>query len=126
MALGGAPILKTGTLASSANTANQVILTHSVAVGKKFVLNGLELNVRLTTFATTATNFGTASLRVAGTAVQTFICAGPGVLNNPILIKLAEPMIITGSSEGLVVDVVCTPSASTGFTWEANIQGAEN
>jgi hypothetical protein len=127
MAANGATILKTGTLASTTATADQVILSFPVAPGKKFVLGYLEANVRLTTFATTATYFGTVSLEApSGKKLQTFMCAGPGVLNAPVYVELPEPETIIGNSDGTtVVRIVCTPSATTPFTWEGNIGGYE-
>lgn len=127
MPASGATILKTGTLASSAITADQVILSFPVAPGKKFVLSYLSINARLTTFAATATYFGKASLEApSGNKLHTFMCAGPGVMSAPVYIELPEPMSIIGNSDGTtVVRVVCTPSATTGFTWEANIGGYE-
>ena len=127
MPANGTTILKTGALASSAITADQVILSYTVPPGKKFILGYFEANVLLTTFTGTATFFGTVSIEApAGKKLQTFNCAGPGVLNAPVYVELPEPMTIIGNSDGnTVVRVVCTPSAITPFTWEANIGGAE-
>lgn len=127
MPANGATVLQPGSLASSANTADQVILSYIVPPGKRFTLQYLEANVRLTTFATTATNFGTVSLEApSGKKLATFMCAGPGVLNSPVYMELPEPMTIVGKSDGsTVVRVVCTPAAATAFTWEANLGGSE-
>ena len=113
-------VLLTGSLASSAVTADQVIATYTVPSNKIFNLGNIGINVRLTTFATTATLFGTASLMVNGTKVLTFTAAGPGVLNAPILFELHDLPFAPGD----VVKVVCTPAAATAFTWEANLDGA--
>lgn len=127
MAANGTTVLKTGSLASSAVTANQVVLSYLVAPGKKFVLSYLEANVMLTTFAATATFFGSISIEApSGVKLQTFMCAGPGVLNAPIYVELPEPMTVIGKADGTtVIRVVCTPSAVTPFTWEANLGGYE-
>ena len=113
-------VLKTGTLASTANTADQEILTYTVPAGKTFFLSYIEANVRLTTFATTATNFGPVSFRRNGTKLLTFICAGPGVLNSPVYVELPDALPFQA---GDVLTVVTTPSAATAFTWESNIAG---
>lgn len=128
MPANGTTVLKSGTLASSAVTADQVILSYIVSPGKKFCLSYLEANVRLTTFATTATNFGVISLEApSGTKRMTFtVVAGPGVLNSPIYAEFPEALTIIGNSDGTtLVRVVCTPSAATAFTWDANLGGYE-
>ena len=114
-------VLVAGTLASSAVTANQVILTYTVPANKTLWLQYLEANVKLTTFATTATDFGSLSFRVNGVALNTFtVIAGPGVLNTPLYIEVQDSLPFAA---GDVITVVCTPSAVTPFTWEANIAG---
>jgi hypothetical protein len=57
--LGKTLVMKTGTLATSATTADQVILTYTVTSGKIFYLTYLDVNARLTTFAATATSSAT-------------------------------------------------------------------
>lgn len=122
----GRPVFKTGTLASSANTADQVILTFEVSPNKSFVLEYLTASVRLTTIATTATAFGTLSLETpSGTKLLTWDQAGPGV-GQGVYLELSDPLTIQGNSDGkTVVRVVCTPSAATAFTWNANLAGYE-
>lgn len=110
-----------GTLASSANTADQVIATYTVPTGKTFFLGTLLANVRLTTFATTATNFGTISLMVNGSKIVTFtVVAGPGVLNSPLFL---EPGWALTFAAGDVIKIVCTPSAATAMTWDGSLIG---
>ena len=124
----GNPVLFPGVKVTTANTADQVIASYLVAPGKKFCLSFLEANVRLTTFGTTATNFGTVSLEApSGVKRLTFsVVAGPGVLNSPLYAEFPEALPIIGKSDGTtVVRVVCTPSAATSFTWDANIGGYE-
>lgn len=116
-------VLLAGTLNTTANTANQTILTYTVTAGKVLWLEYVEANVKLTTFATTATDFGTLSLLVDNVAKQTFtVVCGPGVLNTPLYIDIQDPLPF---QPGTVIKVVCTPSAATAFTWEANIAGYE-
>ena len=114
-------VLVAGTLASSAATADQVILTYTVPAMETLRLEYLEANVKLTTFLATATDFGSLSLRVNGAKVITFsVVAGPGVLNTPLYLDLPESLPYQA---GDVLTVVCTPSGVTPFTWEANIAG---
>jgi len=109
----------TGSLASSAVTADQQILTYTVPAGKIFQLAILELSAMLTTYAATATWFGTASFRVNGVKVMTFNLFGAG---NSQTIMLETPVVLSYAT-GDVLTVVCTPSAATAFTWEANLGG---
>lgn len=114
-------VLVAATLNTSAATADQIILTYTVPTAKTLWLEYLEANVMLTTFAVTATQFGTLSFRVNGNKVQTFtVIAGPGVLNTPLYIDLQDPLPFQA---GDVLTIVCTPSGVTPFTWEANIAG---
>ena len=113
-------VLVTGALASSAVTADQVILTYTVPVGFTLNLSYFEANVKLTTFAATATDFGLLSMRVNGNKVQTFMVAGPGVLNAPIYFEAPDALPFQA---GDVLTFVCTPSAITPFSWEANMSG---
>jgi hypothetical protein len=115
-------VMRTGSLASSAATADQVIMTYTVSAGKTFYLQYVGFNVRLTTFLGTATLFGTISLESpAGTKLITeeIYQAGqyPACIYN-----FDEPIPIPA---GTVIRVVCTPSAVTGFTWRANFGGYE-
>lgn len=121
--LGKTVIGKPGSLASSATTANQAITgaTWTVAVGKTGYIAHVDVSARLTTFATTATLFGTASLRIGGTAIATWELAAGGAAY-PQAFEPAEPLPVAA---GVVVDLVVTPSAATAFTWKGNILGYE-
>lgn len=114
-------VFVTGTLATSAVTANQVILTYTVPAGKTFWWDYFEANAMLTTFAATATAFGTLSIRQNGNPLFTFnVLAGPGILTSPIYGEFTDSMPFQA---GDVLTIVCTPSAVTPFTWEGNISG---
>lgn len=117
------PVNKTGTLASSAVTADQVIVTYTVTSGKTFYLTGLAISVGLTTMAATASFFGTLSLEnPSGTKLLTFdMRAGQGATGT-VPINLPNPIACPG---GTVVRLVCTPSAATAFTWNGNLTGYE-
>lgn len=120
--LGKTLCMKTGTLVTTAVTADQVILTYTVTSGKTFYLMYMSVNVRLTTFAATATHFGTASLESpAGTKLLTRINAGAGV-GDAEFVTFPEPLPIAA---GTVIRIVCTPSATTSMTWIANFGGYE-
>lgn len=114
---------KTGSLVSTATTADQVILTYTVTTGKTLYLLGWDVAVRLTTIGTTATTFGTASLEnPSGTKLNTRILAGPGVVSPPSQITLPEPWAISSAT---VIRIVCTPAAATSYTWQGNLWGYE-
>jgi hypothetical protein len=120
--LGKVNVLKTGSLVSTAVTADQVILTYTVTAGKTFYLEYLDFWCRLTTFAATATNFGPVSLEnPSGTKLYTMDVAHAGA-NAPFQMMFTEPIPIAA---GTVIRLVCTPSAVTSFTWRGNFGGYE-
>lgn len=113
----------TGNKATSASTADQVVLTYTVTTGKTLYIEAIDWSVRLSTIATTVTAFGTISLETpSGTKVLTWDAAGPGMDNSRGAMIFAEPLPVASTA---VVRFVCTPSASTAFTWQANIIGYE-
>lgn len=121
-ATGKTVAMKTGSLTSTATTADQVVLTYTVTSGKTFYLQYFDLAARLTTYASTATNYGDCSIESpAGTKLwtQMFTSVGQSL---PLSHDFAEPMPI---ASGVVVRVVCTPSAVTSFLWRANFGGYE-
>lgn len=118
----GSNVYKSGTLASTAATANQVIVTYTVTTGKSLFLTAISANVRLTTAAATPAAFGTASFQVNGVSVVTFTAvAGAGVAQ---IINLGPCQPLAFAS-GDVVQLVCTPSATTPFTWDGAFIGFE-
>lgn len=120
--LGKTNVLKTGTLATTATTADQVIVTYTVTTGKTLYLQWFACNGRLTTFAGTATLFGDCSLEVpSGTKAVTTMIAGPGIGDRDYLV-FEEPIAVSGGS---VVRIVTTPAATTAFTWRGNFGGYE-
>lgn len=113
---------KTGSLVTTAVTADQVILTYTVTGGKTFYLEYFRVDTRLTSFATTATYFGMTSLEnPSGTKLITQMQAGAGITIIPP-IDFTEPIPI---GAGTVIRVVCTPSSTTSYTWQANFGGYE-
>jgi hypothetical protein len=120
---GKALVMKTGALVTTAVTADQVVLTYTVTAGKTFYLEYVDITARLTTYAVTATLFGTASLESpAATKLVTTSVANAGVIVPPYSEKFSEPLPIAA---GTVIRIVCTPAAVTSFTWQANIGGYE-
>lgn len=116
-------VMKTGTLTTTAVTADQVVLTYTVTAGKTFYLQYIQLQVRLTTFAATATNFGDSSLESpAATKLYTQMNAHAGTPNDSTPIIFDEPQPFAA---GTVIRIVCTPAAVTSFTWRANLGGYE-
>jgi hypothetical protein len=113
---------QTGSLASSATTADQVLVTYTVTSGKTFYIAYFDFTARLTTYAATATYFGLCSLESpAGTKRFTMMLANTGA-TTPVDATLAEPLPI---ASGVVVRLVCTPSAATAFTFQGNLIGYE-
>jgi len=114
---------KTGNLVTTGSGADQVILTYTVTAGKTLYLQYIDVTARLTTYATTATLFGTASLEnPAATKLVTAMIANAGVINPPYHKEFSEPIPIAA---GTVIRIVCTPAAVTSFTWQANFGGYE-
>jgi hypothetical protein len=112
---------KSGSLASSATTAAQTIVTYTVTSGKVLYLQYFDVGARLTTWANTATYYGTVSLVIGGTTMWTQDLMNAGV-SSPICIQLGEPIAVAAST---VVSIVCTPAAATAYTWTANLGGYE-
>lgn len=112
-----AEAMTTGTLASAAVTADQVIVTYTVPAGKKATLYFWSVFARLTTYAATATLFGPASLEINGVKKWTQDIFHAGAAD-----QLGEdfPNGIPLNS-GDVVRLVCTPSAITAFTWRGSL-----
>lgn len=116
------PVGTTNTLASTAATADQVVVTYTVTAGKTFFLQFADVAARLTTYAATATNFGVASLQIDGAVVWTQMLMGAGNSPQVFMEPGGEPIAVPG---GKVIRIVCTPSAATAFTWRGNIVGYE-
>ncbi len=117
-------ILKTGTLVTTAVTADQVVLTYTVTAGKTLYLQYWNLTAGLTVVPAnynTPIVYGNVSIETpSGTKVLTKRFLGP--LQIVYDFTLAEPILITG---GTVVRVVCTPGITTSTTWVANLGGYE-
>jgi hypothetical protein len=121
---GATNVFKTGTITTTATTADQVVLTYTVTSGKTFYLQYLVMYGRLTVLAATATILGAISLETpSGTKCITFDDVNPTTSElefNPI--GFSEPIPIAA---GTVVRVVVTPAAATSMLWRANFGGYE-
>lgn len=108
----------TGSLASSTTTANQLVAGVTNA-SRSIHVTHWDVSARLTTFADTATYFGECSLESpSGTKLATVQLMQPGnVMHSQ---SFSTPLIIPVNT---LVRVVCTPSATTAFTFRANIVG---
>lgn len=122
--LGKVNQLKTGSLTTTATTADQVILTFTTTVGKVFYLQYLTVVVRLTTVSATAAILGAWSLETpSGTKDITMTNVNPTTSAvQPFMTSFDEPIPIAAST---VVRVVCTPAAATSTLWIASFGGYE-
>ena len=121
---GRTPVLKTGTLVTTAITTDQVILTYTVTAGKTLWLQYIALDVRLTVISATASILGAISLESpSGTKVFTATEVNPTTSETAMSsLSFAEPIPI---SAGTVIRWVTTPAATTSMTWIANFGGYE-
>jgi hypothetical protein len=118
-------VMKTGTLVTTATTADQVVLTYTVTAAKTFYVEYVEIQGAQTTPAGgTGIVLGTISLEnPSGTKViSARFIGGGGEQMGEITIPFAEPIPV---SAGVVIRVVTTPAATTSMTWVANFGGYE-
>ena len=119
-------VMKTGTLVTTAVTANQVILTYTVSALKTFFVQNINLAARLTTQPVGGNGANPVTLgdvsfeSPAGTKLFTTTLIGPGP--NNVEVESSEPIFFAA---GTVVRVVVTPAAATSTTWYANFGGYE-
>lgn len=122
---GKANVLKTGSLTTTAATADQVVLTYTVTGGKTLYLEYFCLQARLTAVSATASILGAASLETpSGTKVftATFINPTHSDVDGPFCVPIGEPVPIAAAA---VIRVVTTPTAVTSMLWIANFGGYE-
>lgn len=118
-------VLKTGSLTTTAATADQVVLTYTVTNGKTFYLQYLTCESRLTTLSATASVLGVISLETpSGTKVISHsLVNGTGELNDDCdPYYFAEPIPIASA---VVIRCVTTPTAVTSMLWICNFGGYE-
>jgi hypothetical protein len=119
----GTRVMLTGTLVTTATTADQVVLTYTVTSGKTLFLQYLTLSGYVTTAFTTGQAVGTISLESpAGTKLIThnFVAQTVGAIN-----KVEQAFNGIPIPAGTVIRVVTTPSAVASRTWVANFGGFE-
>ncbi len=121
---GRTSVLKTGTLVTTAVTADQVVLTYTVTSGKTLWLEYYGYDVRLTVLSATASILGTVSLEFpSGTKTFTSTETNPTTSQTGMrILTFSTPVPVTS---GTVIRVVCTPAAVTSMTWVANFGGYE-
>jgi hypothetical protein len=119
-----ANVFKTGTLVTTANTADQVIVTDTVTALKTYFVEYLSIEGELTVASATATILGTVSLELpSGIKVVSHRLVNPtSSAPDRVVYTFAEPIPI---GAGSVVRVVCTPTAATSMTWTASLGGYE-
>lgn len=122
--IGKTSVLKTGTLATTAVTADQVILTYTVTAGKTFHLEYIHLSASRTVIAAAAAVLGLCSVETpSGTKIFTCRFTNPTTSEAPnVIVPIGEPIPIAA---GIVIRVVCTPADVTSTTWIANLGGYE-
>lgn len=117
-------VMKTGTLVTTATTADQVILTYTVTSGKTLFLQYYNITCGLTSTPSnynTPIIFGNISLESpAGIKLITWRHMGPQPVIHDWGISEPEPI-----SSGTVIRIVCTPGLTTSTTWVCNLGGYE-
>lgn len=117
----GTPTFKTGTLVTTAVTADQIVLTYTVTTGKTFYLQYIQFSGYRTSLPGNTNPLWLGAMSVETPSGTKIITAdrfhapsndAPFALNVPI-------------SSGTVIRVVVTPSAVTSTTWRANFGGYE-
>jgi hypothetical protein len=115
---------KTGQLVSTAVTADQVVLTHTVTASKLLMLSYVTIEARLTVVSATASILGDCSLELpSGTKVITHTFTNPTTSRvDRVPYTFPDPVPLAAGS---VVRIVCTPAATTSMTWKASFGGYE-
>lgn len=107
----------TGTLTTTATTANQVVVTYTVPGGKDFLYCGHNLGKDQ---AVNAIDFAPARLRVGGTQIMAYSSAGS---TDRCWAPPSPAMPIKIATAGQVVEIVITPSGSTSTVWRGVLLG---
>jgi hypothetical protein len=115
---------KTGQLVSTATTADQVVVTHTVTASKLLMLSYVTIEGRLTAVSGTASILGDCSLEPPlGTKAITHTFTNPTTSEvDRVPYVFPDPIPLAAGS---VVRVVCTPAAVTSMTWKASFGGYE-
>lgn len=123
-ATGKTNVLKTGTITTSAITADQVILTYTVTTNKTFYVQYLAVDALFDTLSAVGTQLGTWSVETpSGTKVITLPETNPTTSGNePAIFTFSEGIPIASA---VVLRVVCTPAVTTSIRWYASFGGFE-
>ncbi len=121
---GRTSVLKTGTLVTTAVTADQVVLTYTVTAGKTLWLEYFSYDVRLTVLSATASILGTISFELpSGTKGYTASEVNPTTsATQQKTVAFSDPIPVAA---GTIIRLVCTPAAVTSMTWIGNLCGYE-
>jgi hypothetical protein len=121
---GRTTIMKTGTIVTTASTADQVVLTYTVTAGKTFYFCYADLNGRLTIPTNSASVLGTVSIESpAGTKLYTKSRINP--TTSELISDGFTPAVPLTFAASTVFRVVCTPVNGGSMTWVANFGGYE-
>lgn len=117
-------IMQTGTITTTAVTADQVIKSYTVTTNKTFYLQYISVQVFLSSPSATAGTMGKWSLETpSGTKDITFSAMNPTTSQiYQFWHEFSESIPV---ATGVVVRLVCTPSAVTSTVWEGSFGGFE-
>ena len=118
-------VMKTGSLVTTAVTANQNVLSYTVTTGKTFYLTYIDIQARYTTLAGTLSPIGTANLLIGGVNSYQAWFTNPSdgdTGSQAVRITFSEPLPITSST---TIALVVTPAVASSLTWLANFGGYE-
>lgn len=114
----------TGSITTTAVTADQVILTRTVTAAKTLYVSYACIQARLTAVSATASILGAASIETpSGTKIATFTFTNLTTSeSSPVCVPIVEPI---GVAAAAVIRCVVTPAATTSMLWICNFGGYE-
>lgn len=121
---GKANVYLTGSITTTAVTADQVILTRTVTAAKTYYVSYACIQARLTAVSATASILGAASIETpSGTKIATFTFTNLTTSeSSPVCVPIVEPI---GVAAAAVIRCVVTPAATTSMLWICNFGGYE-
>ena len=120
-----AVVMQTGTLVTTAVTANQIILTYTVTAGKNLFIEYIDIQSRFTVPSAVASLLGPVIMQMNGITVYTTGFVNPTTFDSgsqTVRLSFSEPIPLAA---GLVIRFLVTPAAATSMTWIANFAGYE-
>ena len=118
-------VMKTGTLVSTAVTANQTILTYTVTIAKNLFIEYIDIQGRFTAASATAAMLGSVIMQMNAVTVYASGFVNPTTYDSgsqTVRISFSEPIPLAA---GLVLSFLVTPSSATSITWTANFAAYE-